>query len=297
MLGCVMDSDELRHVAIQGEGRRVELPLPARAPVVELTPALARACLGVGAGPSPTGTPAAWTLARPGGPPMPLTASLAGEGVEDGEVLSLVDAASWRAVEVAELTDVLLGVAPLGPRWSARASALLLAGLGVLAMLDGAALAVWGAIGPKREGLAPAAAFAGPAAVWTAAAGLLALWLLASPPAVWVPGRARVSISCGALAVVVVASASAFASGSPAAVAVDGVALASLPWLPLSRLRPAGIPVQALAAGAAMVTLAAAIAIRLLTSGGQALPAVAFLLAAGLCAVVAPAVLGGRLRL
>jgi hypothetical protein len=130
--------EDLRHVTIAGAGRRVELPLPAAAPIAELMPVLARLCEADDAG----GTPPAWSLARPDAPALDLATSLAAAGVDDGEVLHLVDVSVWRTPSGADLADVLGAAVGLGPRWSGEASAALVAGAAVLAVLAAAGLAV-----------------------------------------------------------------------------------------------------------------------------------------------------------
>ncbi|HZV48543.1 MAG TPA: EsaB/YukD family protein [Candidatus Dormibacteraeota bacterium] len=89
---------DVRHVTVHGAGRRLDLTLPATVPILELTPALAQLCGAAGS----EDTPPAWTLARAAADPFPLTCSLAEAAVLDGEVLHLVDAATWRAPVIAD---------------------------------------------------------------------------------------------------------------------------------------------------------------------------------------------------
>jgi type VII secretion integral membrane protein EccD len=74
-------------VTVVGERRRVDLALPAHAPVAEYALALARMCGQA----EDELLPAAWSLAVTGRPPLPLTASLAAAGITDGAVLHLRD--------------------------------------------------------------------------------------------------------------------------------------------------------------------------------------------------------------
>ena len=89
------------HVTVHGSQRRVDLALPATVPILELTPLLAALCQAQAAGKGQrngpaVGTTAAWSLTRAGRHPFDLLTTLAEAGVLDGEVLHLVDVASWR---------------------------------------------------------------------------------------------------------------------------------------------------------------------------------------------------------
>jgi len=96
---------DVRRVTVHGGGHRVDLSVPAGVPVVELIPAMADLCH---AGPDPAETtPPAWGLARVGGPPLSLSASLEEAQVVDGEVLCLVDTAVWRAPVVPPAGDAV----------------------------------------------------------------------------------------------------------------------------------------------------------------------------------------------
>ncbi len=137
-------SVERCHLTVEAAGRRVDLALPARAPLAELMPALVELCLAGAAPPAEEGRPPAWTLARPGGPALPLACSLAEAGVVDGEVLYLVDVAEWRPPVVSDLAGTVAETVEHGARpWTRRETASLLAGIGGLTLGAGMAVAVW----------------------------------------------------------------------------------------------------------------------------------------------------------
>jgi type VII secretion integral membrane protein EccD len=139
---------DVRQVTIHGAGRRVDLSLPATAPIAELVPALIRlggvaSLRGAGAFEDDTATPPAWALARVGEPALALTSSLADAGVLDGEVLYLVDVSRWRAPAVVELSATVgQAVAGGAPRWTRQGTAWVIAGLAVLTLAAAVAIAV-----------------------------------------------------------------------------------------------------------------------------------------------------------
>ncbi|HZV51778.1 MAG TPA: EsaB/YukD family protein [Candidatus Dormibacteraeota bacterium] len=139
---------DVRHVTVHGAGRRLDLTLPATVPILELTPALARLCGATG----DEGTPPAWTLARVGAEPLPLTGSLADAAVIDGEVLHLVDAAVWRTPVVSDdRADDRPGEGLASHRWTPALRATLLAALAALQITAAAGLVVWTGT-PSRAG-------------------------------------------------------------------------------------------------------------------------------------------------
>src|SRR5258708_39439608 len=76
-------------VAVIGARRRVDVALPAAAPIGEYSAGLASMC----GQDSQRAMPPAWSLAVAGAAPLPLSASLAESGVVDGQVLYLCDLA------------------------------------------------------------------------------------------------------------------------------------------------------------------------------------------------------------
>jgi len=81
--------DGRSRVTVIGAHRRVDVALPATAPIGEYSAGLASLC----GQDSHRALPPAWSLAAAGAAPMPLSASLAESGVVDGQVLYLRDLA------------------------------------------------------------------------------------------------------------------------------------------------------------------------------------------------------------
>lgn len=130
--------DERCRVTVVGERRRVDLALPAQAPIAEYVPRLASLC----GQPESESMPSVWSLAESGGASLALGDSLAGAGVMDGATLYLLD---QRAAELGELTvtDLDEQVATAqedGSLWSARRRAQCVVGAGLLFMVVSAAL-------------------------------------------------------------------------------------------------------------------------------------------------------------
>jgi type VII secretion integral membrane protein EccD len=127
-------ADERCRVTVIGGRRRVDLAVPARAPIAEYAPQLAGLC-----GQEDHDTlPAAWSLGLAGRRPFPPSASLAESGVVDGQVLYLGDVTGGETDEpiVLDLDELVADAADNtgGPRWDTRAHAVttLAAGLGWL---------------------------------------------------------------------------------------------------------------------------------------------------------------------
>lgn len=125
--------DERCRVTVVGERRRVDLALPAQAPIAEYAPRLATLC-----GQSePEAMPPVWSLAESGGAPMAPGDSLAAAGVVDGATLYLRD---QRAAELSELTvtdleEQVTNAREDGTLWSARRRAQCVLGAGLLVMI------------------------------------------------------------------------------------------------------------------------------------------------------------------
>lgn len=98
--------DGRSRVTVIGTRKRVDVALPAAAPIGEYSAGLAVLC---GQGQASRGAlPPAWSLAVAGGAPLPLGASLEESGVLDGQVLYLRDLARdpgvhWTAEDIPEL--------------------------------------------------------------------------------------------------------------------------------------------------------------------------------------------------
>src|SRR5262245_59605541 len=83
-------SDTRCRVTVVGAKNRVDLSIPAEAPIAEYADVLARMC----GQPHNDALPPVWSLALTGAAPFPLTSSLAAEGIVDGAVLYLHDTAA-----------------------------------------------------------------------------------------------------------------------------------------------------------------------------------------------------------
>jgi WXG100 protein secretion system (Wss), protein YukD len=264
---------ELCHVTIQAARRRVDLALPAATPILEFTPILATLCQ-VTAGPRREITPPAWTLARPAGEAFELTSTLASEGVLDGEVLHLVDAAVWRAPSVSDLADAVTGALEGGRRWTEAATAWFCAGASVATLLLVAALAVGTGVVDRSSG----------ALALVAAGGLLVVALFV--PALAARRPARLALAVGAVVLAGLGGWGLGGASAPGGLIGASLALAAA-LLAVSPVLPAVGPGGALAAGA--LTLAFAAEAR----GAGAAQAAAVLAAAGVIGVrVWPAVVG-----
>lgn len=144
--------DERCRVTVVGERRRVDLALPANAPIAEYAPRLADLC----GQQESEAMPQVWTLAEAGAGPLAPGDSLAGAGVLDGATLHLCDS---RAAEIGELTVTDLDEQVTTARaddglWNARSRAQTVVAAGLLTMLASAA---W--LGGFREAGIAAAAF------------------------------------------------------------------------------------------------------------------------------------------
>ena len=126
-----------RVTVVSGQ-RKVDLALPSALPVADVVPQVLRYCLPPG-----ETTDTAWTLARVGGVPLPLTQTLAEAGVLDGEVLELRgQASSVRPALIEDVRDALEdSVDATGGYWGSDTTVTfgLVMGSAVLTVLAGAA--------------------------------------------------------------------------------------------------------------------------------------------------------------
>ncbi|WP_406012312.1 EsaB/YukD family protein [Streptomyces sp. NBC_00984] len=124
--------DERCRVTVVGERRRVDLALPAQAPIAEYTPRLATLC----GQPEPEDLAPVWSLAESGGLPLAPGVSLAAAGILDGAVLYLRDqrASEREELSVTDLDEQVAEARGDGSLWSARrrAQSVVLAGLFVM---------------------------------------------------------------------------------------------------------------------------------------------------------------------
>jgi type VII secretion integral membrane protein EccD len=99
-------NDRRSRVTVIGGRRRLDLAVPAAAPVGEYAPRLAELCGEQQGGPLPR----AWSLQVAGAAPLPIDASLADSGVTDGQILYLSDLTTDpTAGPVVEDIDELVG--------------------------------------------------------------------------------------------------------------------------------------------------------------------------------------------
>jgi ESX secretion system protein EccD len=123
--------DVLTRITVASPQRRVDLVLPAEAPLAELLPDLVQRA---GDGLADQGQQhGGWALHRFGGTRIAATESMAAAGVRDGEVLHLVPArTAWPEPEYDDVVDeIAVGARRLGARWSGgatRIAAVLVAG-------------------------------------------------------------------------------------------------------------------------------------------------------------------------
>ncbi|MFF4652819.1 type VII secretion integral membrane protein EccD [Streptomyces sp. NPDC001380] len=129
--------DERCQLTVVGARRRVDLAVPAHAPIAEYVPALLRLC---GQDEDDDTFPSAWSLAPAGAPAIAPWSSLAEAGVLDGATLYLRDSAAGETDEpvVRDLEDMVGAVGAPDGLWNASRRAWTLVVAGLLALVAGA---------------------------------------------------------------------------------------------------------------------------------------------------------------
>jgi type VII secretion integral membrane protein EccD len=136
-------NDERCRITVVGKRRRVDLAVPARAPMAEYIPTLTRMC----GQESDETLPAAWSLAPAGDRPFHPSLSLLEAQVVDGATLYLKDLAEGETDGpiITELEDIVGEVGDQWHRWNGRHRSLTLIGLGAAGFVVALAALVSGA--------------------------------------------------------------------------------------------------------------------------------------------------------
>jgi type VII secretion integral membrane protein EccD len=160
-------ADERCRITVVGERGRVDLAVPARAPIAEYVPMLAGMCGEL----ESDAMPPAWSLAPAGGRPFEPEASLEAVGVLDGETLYLCDVlqGEFEGPVVADIEEQVAALDDDGTTWNARSRAYTTLGLGLLIVLAAA-----GALGVR----AGVTALPGPLLFATGLASALLAWVV-----------------------------------------------------------------------------------------------------------------------
>lgn len=138
-------ADERCRITVVGERRRVDVAVPAQAPIVDYASRLADLC-----GQDETDAmPPAWSLATAAGPPLDPGVSLESSGVLDGETLYLRNVLDGELDDpvVSDIEEQVAGLDEDGATWSPRTRAATTVVLGLL-LLVGAAVALAAGGGP-----------------------------------------------------------------------------------------------------------------------------------------------------
>jgi WXG100 protein secretion system (Wss), protein YukD len=158
--------DQHCRVTVVGPHRRVDLAVPANAPIAEYVMPIARLCTGLDDdltyGADPQGEPdeatlpPAWSLALTGSGPLPPESSLADLGITDGQVLYLRDAGLAEA-DIPVVTDIDESVADaagrIGWAWTSGARSATYLGTGAIWLVG--TLAAFGILADRMPGSAP----------------------------------------------------------------------------------------------------------------------------------------------
>lgn len=125
--------DERCRVTVVGERRRVDLALPAQAPIAEYAPRLAVMC----GQPESEAMPPVWSLAEAGGAALAPGDTLEAAGIADGATLYLRDrrAAEAGDLVVTDLDEQVAEAREDDRLWSARLRALCVVVAGLVAMV------------------------------------------------------------------------------------------------------------------------------------------------------------------
>lgn len=211
--------DERCRITVVGGRRRVDLAVPARAPIAEYVADLGRLC-----GQETDETlPAAWSLAPAGGRPYPLTTSLLEAQVVDGATLYLRDVLEGEADGplVTDIEEIVEEESGRWDRWSSRHRAMTLIGLGLAGLLAALAALILRAPGDPLAALV--AIFAGCVLILVAGAAVRGGW---KPPG---PLRVAVALSaCPALGLAGHALAATGGVGAAVAGATVGAAVGAV---------------------------------------------------------------------
>jgi hypothetical protein len=265
--------DERCRVTVVGARRRVDLAVPARAPIAEYISTLTRLC-----GQETDETfPAAWSLALPGLRPISPGTSLTDAAVRDGTTLYLRDVVEGETDEplVTDVGELVEDAGDRWPRWNARHRALAVLGVGLGALLAALAALVLGSPDSPASGLSAIVSGFGLALIagvavrrdWPVPAPLRLAVALAACPVLALAGYAlpfaRHGTGAGLVAVVVGANVGALSAllavVDVCTLTVETLAVVALPVsVLLAALRANGVESSAVVGVAALAVLGAA---------------------------------------
>lgn len=264
-------ADQYCRVTVVGERRRVNLAVPARAPITEYALTLAKMCGQDDA----DAFPAVWSLALAGRAPLPLVTSLDQAGITDGQVLYLRDVAAGEADEPVMFTleEAVSDAAEGFGRWAwtPRSRAATGVALGMAWLVAALIAAAWGA--PSASRLAPGGLgiVAGIASAVCAAVASRRGWP--------VPGPLRLALAVSVIPEFAVAGASIGGHAAPATAAGGALAGALIAVTAVPDTVTAVLPIFA---GIALAVCAPLSATRADQARWAAVLAVLLLLLAGL---------------
>ncbi|MCW2944017.1 MAG: hypothetical protein JWR24_734 [Actinoallomurus sp.] len=265
--------DERCRITVVGARRRVDLAVPARAPIAEYISTLTRLC-----GQETDETfPAAWSLALPGLRPISPGTSLTDAAVRDGTTLYLRDVVEGETDEplVTDVGELVEDAGDRWPRWNARHRALAVLGVGLGALLAALAALVLGSPDSPASGLSAIVSGFGLALIagvavrrdWPVPAPLRLAVALAACPVLALAGYAlpfaRHGTGAGLVTVVVGANVGALSAllavVDVCTLTVETLAVVALPVsVLLAALRANGVECAAVVGVAALAVLGAA---------------------------------------